>query len=55
MKDISNDIRNPVIDLKTRSILVNLVFTGIQEDDREDTKDVRQSFLKRKSKLDYEV
>lgn len=33
----------------------NLVFTGIQEDDREDTEEVLQAFLKRKFKLDNEV
>lgn len=55
MKDISDDIRNSVIDLKARSMRDNLVFTGIQEDDREDTEEVLQAFLKRKFKLDYEV
>lgn len=55
MKDISNDIKNSVIDLKARSMRDNLVFTGIQEDDREDTEEVLQAFLQRKFKMDYEV
>lgn len=40
MKDISDDIRNSVIDLKARSMRDNLVFTGIKEDDGEDTEEV---------------
>lgn len=32
-----------------------MVFTGIQEDDREDTEYILQAFLHRKFKLDYEV
>lgn len=44
-----------VIDLKARSMRDNLVFTGIQEDDSDDTEKVLQVFLQRKFKLDHEV
>lgn len=33
----------------------NLVFTGIQEDDSDNTEKVLQVFLQRKFKLDYEI
>lgn len=54
MKDISDDIKNSVIDLKPRSKRDNRVFTGIQ-DDREDTEEVLQAFPQRKFKLGYEI
>lgn len=47
-------VKASVIDLKTRSMRDNLVFTGIQEDDRENTEKVIQAFLHIKFKLDYE-
>lgn len=54
MKDISDDIKNSVIDLKPRSKRDNRVFTGIQ-DDREETEEVLQAFPQRKFKLGYEI
>lgn len=44
-----------VIDLKARSMRDNLVFTGIQEDDREDTEEVLQTFLHRNFKLGNDI
>lgn len=44
-----------VIDLKARSMRDNLVFTGIQEDDREDTEEFLQAFLHRKFKLGNDI
>lgn len=43
-----------VIDLKARSMRDNLVFTGIQEDDREDTEEVLHRNFKLGNDIQYE-
>jgi hypothetical protein len=48
-------MKKTVIDFKARSMRDNLVFSGIREEEREDTEAVLQDFLQRKFKLDYKV
>ncbi|XP_062568339.1 uncharacterized protein LOC134230520 [Saccostrea cucullata] len=49
------EIRDSIVDLKTRSMRDNLMFSGIPEQKGEDTEGVLQLFLRKKFKLDYEI
>lgn len=51
MERQSEDLQKSVVDLKSRSMRDNLVFSGIPERDDEDCEEVIQNFLKTKLKL----
>lgn len=55
MERQSEDLQKSVVDLKSRSMRNNLVFSGIPEHDDEDCVEVIQNFLKTKLKLDNNI
>lgn len=52
MERQSEDLQKSIVDLKSRSMRDNIVFSGIPERNDEDYKEVIQNFLKTKFKLD---
>lgn len=48
-------LQESIIDLKSRSMRDNLVFSGIHEERGENTEEILQEFIKRKFRIDYDV
>lgn len=55
MERQSEDLKKSVVDLKSRSMRDNLVFSGIPERDDKDCEEVIQNYLKTKLKLDNDI
>lgn len=51
----NEDLQKSVVDLKSRSMRENLVFSGIPEHDEKDCEEVIQNFLKTRLKLDNNI
>jgi hypothetical protein len=55
IRDSNDNLQSCVVDLKTRSMRDNLIFSGLPEDRHEDTEQILQSFIQKKYKINYEV
>lgn len=47
VREEAEELRDEILDLKCRSMKNNLVFTGIQENEQEDTEDILRNFIKK--------
>ncbi|XP_061165709.1 uncharacterized protein LOC133174626 [Saccostrea echinata] len=55
LKEAKERLEESVTDLKARSMRDNLVFSGIPEDQDEDTEAVIQNLMRRRFRLDYDI
>lgn len=55
MREVNSNLQESIIDLKSRSMRDNLVFSGIHEERGENTEEILQEFIKRKFRIDYDV
>lgn len=55
MCEVNSNLQESIIDLKSRSMRGNLVFSGIHEERGENTEEILQEFIKRKFRIDDDV